>query len=305
MSSSQGPDLVGWMRLYADACILCCLANLDSSTASQSITDLDRVLIFCGSASGRVDLVLSLISDIQKTYLPVYSFDSRIHTSLQHHCRANVSLSSSRHDIPSLPAPPSLTNFQSTWSNSPFIIRLYAQDWPAMKEHPWKSAAYLRTASGPGRIVPVEVGQDYRENDWTQTLISWDTFLSHLELEDQPSPLASSKILYLAQHDLLVQFPALRNDIVIPDYVYSDVRPSSYPGYSSPGNDEKLIINAWVGPRGTISPAHTVSAPRVSPQPQPSVILRTLIATYSVRRRLPLKCMAHASVLLPSTGCGL
>ena len=267
MSSSQGPNLVGWMRLYTDTSILCCLANLDSTTAPQSITDLDRVLIFCGSASGRVDLVLSIISDIQQTYLPVYSFNSKIHTSPQHHCRANVNLSSSHHDIPSLPVPPPLTIFQSSWSNSPFIIRLYAQDWPALKEHPWKSAAYLRAASGPGRVVPVEVGQDYRENDWTQTLVGWDTFLSHLELEDQPSPSLSSNVLYLAQHDLLMQFPALRKDIIIPDYVYSDVRPSSCPDYGSPGNDEKLIINAWVGPKGTISPAHTVSVSRLSRQP--------------------------------------
>jgi hypothetical protein len=65
--------------------------------------------------------------------------------------------------------------------------------------------------------------------------------------------------LYLAQHNLFMQFPRLHADIEIPDYVFvPDLLPSRLPGYAAPGNPEKLVINAWLGPGGTISPPHTV-----------------------------------------------
>lgn len=69
-----------------------------------------------------------------------------------------------------------------------------------------------------------------------------------------------ASVLYLAQHNLLSQFPSLRDDIVVPDYVYScPPAPPDYPDYRPPGNDDQLVVNAWLGPKGTISPAHTVS----------------------------------------------
>lgn len=67
------------------------------------------------------------------------------------------------------------------------------------------------------------------------------------------------EVLYLAQHTLLTQFPALRSDIMVPDYAYASLpSPSTFSAYRPPGNDEQLVINAWLGPKGTVSPAHTV-----------------------------------------------
>ncbi|KAF9068721.1 hypothetical protein BDP27DRAFT_1326839 [Rhodocollybia butyracea] len=124
----------------------------------------------------------------------------------------------------------------------PFVLRKYASSWPALNSHP----------CGPARIVPVEVGADYRTDDWTQQFMGWDEFLQSLESDD------SKVVLYLAQHNLLRQFPALNNDIIIPDYVYAcPPPPEDYPQYKPPGNDEQLVINGWLGPRGTVSPAHT------------------------------------------------
>jgi lysine-specific demethylase 8 len=84
--------------------------------------------------------------------------------------------------------------------------------------------------------------------------MSWDDFLDVLE-----DPTHSQTILYMAQHNLLSQFHALREDILIPDYVFtSPEAPATYPLYRPPNNEEGLALNAWLGPPGTASPAHTV-----------------------------------------------
>lgn len=128
-----------------------------------------------------------------------------------------------------------------------------------MQHHSWASTGYLRSIAGPGRLVPIEVGSDYRNDDWTQKMMVWDDFLTVLDSQEcvhQNKP----DVLYLAQHDLMKQFPALRADIVVPDYIYAALEcPADFPGYMPPGNDDQLVINAWLGPGGTVSPAHTVS----------------------------------------------
>jgi lysine-specific demethylase 8 len=164
----------------------------------------------------------------------------------------------------------------------------------------WGSNEYLRAVAGRGRVVPVEIGKDYRVDEWSQEMMNWETFLQKIEVErwstdSQPShssfkseklpvsenyPDAPTKprsswranpganpdeideaIVYLAQYSLFKQFPKLRDDIVVPDLVY--YAPSSdYPNYRPPQtedeNDEGTIINAWLGPGCTVSPAHTV-----------------------------------------------
>lgn len=119
-------------------------------------------------------------------------------------------------------------------------------------------------------MVPVEVGSDYRAEDWNQKMLPWEDFLQGIGLtlgsyENEGGELGSQsdtsgkEVLYLAQHTLLTQFPALRSDIIVPDYVYSSPPPpSTFPTYRPPGNDDQLVINAWLGPKGTLSPAHTV-----------------------------------------------
>ncbi|KAK0458448.1 uncharacterized protein EV420DRAFT_1542316 [Desarmillaria tabescens] len=240
-----------WRRIHTDTSILQALTLSDQSAYLQAIEVLDRAIIISG-AMGRLDLIHALIQDVQSkfpspTNVGVLPAPSRHPSEPKPLCTALL-------DVPSLPFQPSLSSFRSQLSLSPFILRSYANDWPALTNHPWCSVRYLRTVAGPGRVVPIEVGKDYRNDDWTQQLMPWDKFLASLEFDDQTCSYVPEKMLYLAQHNLFMQFPDLRADILVPDYVYSG---PSVPNYAPPGNDEQLVLNTWLGPRGTISPAHT------------------------------------------------
>ena len=132
-----------------------------------------------------------------------------------------------------------------------YLISIY----PSTTFNPTPEKGFLPPVLG---IVPVEVGNDYRNDDWTQQIMAFDTFLdaladfAHGNAKDAP-------LLYLAQHSMFMQFPALRDDIIIPDYLYaSPPIPENYSQYQPPHTEEQLVLNAWLGPGGTISPAHTV-----------------------------------------------
>jgi len=141
----------------------------------------------------------------------------------------------------------------------PVIIKNAINHWPACNERPWNSPSYLLSKTiGGRRLVPVEVGRSYVDSGWGQKVISFREYLEDFVID--PGPEAG--IGYLAQHDLLSQIPALRNDISIPDYCYATMPP---PHESSPHAKqhaalpklEDPLLNAWFGPAGTISPLHT------------------------------------------------
>ena len=195
-----------------------------------------------------------------------------------------------RQPVPRFGAPPSLASFQRSVASRPFIIPGHASDWPALNEHPWNSTRYLRTASGPGRVVPVEVGSDYRTNDWSQKMMGWDDFVTSL---CQPS----DQVLYLAQHNLFLQFPNMREDMIVPDYVYACLDSSDcFPSYKPPNNDEQLVLNVWLGPKGTISPAHVVGrfpfVSRILHSTEPNAE-RIRTTTVTVRQSLTTCAVTH------------
>jgi len=182
-----------------------------------------------------------------------------------------------------LPGEPDLETFLSRYRERPFIVRRWAEDWPAMQPHicsdesevqpqfnpRWASRSYLETLSGVGRVVPVEIGRAYTDATWTQAIVGWDHFLDHagwtragqaregegLQPGDTPTT------IYLAQHSLLVQFPQMERDMIRPDLLYScPPAPSWMLEYKAPVDEEsgdEVIVNAWIGPAGTTSPAHT------------------------------------------------
>jgi hypothetical protein len=262
MPSAHPANAWSWRRIYTDASLLRAvtaiahLSDVDDAelVAISSIAHLDHALVVAGAAGiGRHDLIVDIIALIQNRFLPSPHFTAPLPPAKSKPSLSPTTLASSARPVPRVGKPPSLGQFQRELISAPVVISGLAHDWPAVNDRLWSSLDYLRSVAGRGRIVPVEVGSDYRNDGWYQEMMRWEDFLASLA---DPDP---SKMVYLAQHNLLFQFPALRDDICVPDYVYSAPdAPSDYPDYKPPSNPEQLVVNAWLGPKGTISPAHTV-----------------------------------------------
>lgn len=143
----------------------------------------------------------------------------------------------------------------------PLVIQDALAHWPALRERPWNSPAYLlKKTFGGRRLIPVEIGRSYTDSGWGQTITTFKDFMSKYLLRD-PTDTQERGVGYLAQHDLFSQVPTLRNDISIPDYCYTNPPP---PALGTPLGDkeqppklEEALLNAWFGPAGTVSPLHT------------------------------------------------
>ncbi|KAK8051218.1 hypothetical protein PG993_002603 [Apiospora rasikravindrae] len=153
----------------------------------------------------------------------------------------------------------------STLGPEPLIFTDLVEEWPARTTHPWTKPSYLLSKTfGGHRLVPVEIGRSYVDEGWGQKLITFGTLLrDYIDPSLSPDQVAqndkspaSKQIAYLAQHPLLTQLPALRDDILIPDLCYTS--PPPHPTDSSKDQPEvdEPMLNAWFGPPGTITPLH-------------------------------------------------
>jgi hypothetical protein len=237
-----------WRRLYTDAAVLHCLnlltknAVLGEGSSPHTICEkkvgkahpvtsweravrlLDQAIVLAGApGEGRLELALSCISYIQCRYLPLEISTS----SLVGVPSCPVVSPLATLPVPTIHPAPSLSAFPGL-AQRPFILPGFATTWPATVH--WKSKAYLLSCAGRGRIVPIERGGDYRTDDWSVDLMPWDEFLESIKWGTSVEESDSQK-LYLAQHSLFTQFPKLRADIVIPDYVYTE--PGNHPSVSS------------------------------------------------------------------------
>ncbi|GAA5834231.1 hypothetical protein JCM5353_006956 [Sporobolomyces roseus] len=256
-----------WRRLYTDSTLLKSISQLHEHDTSEDvllgvIRDLDLALIVAGAPGQNRSQLLFKIISIAQSLLPSNAASNNDPRPLK---RPRISNNPTRLDPPYLARPipilPSLPDFLLPSSDPshqrPSIVRSVASEWTATEK--WKDVEYLRSiGGGRGRVVPVEVGNDYTKEGWGQRIIPWHEFLNSMFHQTGANEEGEKETFYLAQHSLLTQFPSLSRDFPIPSLVYSDPPAlEDYPEYTPPTNEEGWIMNAWLGKGGTVSQAHT------------------------------------------------
>ncbi|GAM29066.1 hypothetical protein SAMD00019534_122420, partial [Acytostelium subglobosum LB1] len=166
--------------------------------------------------------------------------------------------------IPRLVAPP----LQVFWNDNmkthtPVVITGAMSHWPALSTRPWSNMSYLKRVAGM-RTVPIEVGRQYTDADWSQQLITIQEFIETY-ITGTATEAQSEATGYLAQTQLFDQIPVLRSDIATPDYCAMSI--------SDLGDDDDcddddesepvMIVNAWFWSKGY----HNTIAPRSTSQP--------------------------------------
>lgn len=294
----------------------CGVEEGDTIALNEAIRCLDLTLIVAGAPGyGRKELVHKLIDECQHRLRMMRSTEDQEDASRKSRKRirldsaeelteqtANIggTLSPSfagplraTKRIREMPSAPTLSKFEKELrERGPFVLRNYADDWPALQPYCGSTAGSSRwaegqhlivAAGGPGRVVPVEVGDQYDDPDWGQQILPWSEFLGKCRWrgveETKPKTEDSRfKKLYLAQYSLFDQFPALERELIVPDYVFSAPSAPSYmPSYRPPVRavvdvgdpdstetqstetryEEYFVKSAWLGPAGVTSPAHT------------------------------------------------
>lgn len=105
--------------------------------------------------------------------------------------------------------------------------------------------------------MPVEIGDHYLKENWNQKLITLEEFIEKY-IENK-----TNEIGYLAQTQLFDQIPELKKGILFIIYYYFwliffiDICIPIYCNLTS-SDDIDVIINAWFGPEGTISPSKII-----------------------------------------------
>lgn len=172
-----------------------------------------------------------------------------------------------RRPVPTLETP-SLSYFRQHLTGSdpkggpqPLLITKSISHWPALDPSTpgrnWDEPHYLlRRTAGGRRLVPIEIGRSYTDDDWTQKIVTINAFVRDYMLHDYSADSGKDRA-YLAQYDIFTHIPDLRNDIATPDYCYAMPCSSTGDGDDDDAEVVEPQLNAWFGPAGTVSPAHT------------------------------------------------
>ncbi|KAF9930753.1 hypothetical protein BGZ67_005676 [Mortierella alpina] len=311
-----------WRELYTDAGILKALALglLDSCSTPErysatnvdpiklAIAACDNVLVMAGaSGAGRKPFVFELINALEERIhgredAPEPSAEKRQKTEATPAKLGEEAVQGPfpdiKHPIPRVQLP-TMDAFQRhaygqscSGEATPLVITGAIDHWPAKER--WTDLDTLCRTAGPDRLVPIEIGSQYTDDQWTQKLVTMREFIQQYIVRDATSQSVDSAneehlmpIGYLAQHDLFEQIPRLRRDIDIPDYCMIETRDQE--GYHPP---DDVLLNAWFGPRGTVSPMHTDPYHNLLAQ----VVGRKYIRLYAPRETSKLYCYGAGSL---------
>ncbi|KAF9953725.1 hypothetical protein BGZ72_005212 [Mortierella alpina] len=310
-----------WRELYTDAGILKALALglFDSCSTSEghsasdvdplklAIAACDNVLVMAGaSGAGRKPFVFELINALEERINGREDASKPSAEKRQKTTATAAKLGEEpgqgpfpeiKHPIPRVQLP-TMDAFQRhvhdrscSGEATPLIITGAIDHWSARER--WTDLDTLCRTAGPDRLVPIEIGSQYTDDQWTQKLVTMREFIQQYIMQDATSHSVDSgseehetSIGYLAQHDLFEQIPRLRRDIDIPDYCMIEIPDQE--GYHPP---DDVLLNAWFGPRGTVSPMHTDPYHNLLAQ----VVGRKYIRLYAPRETPKLYCYGSES----------
>jgi len=235
-----------WLRFYTDvrvarACVL--LADLSriiepsaeaiDKLLSEAVVELDDALIVAGGRD-RKDLIFQILRYLEN-FDRAYWLRSEEGEGpptkkrrVEDEGQASRALPTTLSFVPNVAMPimtlkaPSLNAFEKHMHDvrQPLILTDVLENWPAMTE--WHNAEYwLSQTLGGRRLVPIEIGQSYNDDDWKQEIVPFRKFMDRYITEGD----ANGQVGYLAQHDLFEQMPDLRRYIAVPDYCYCEPPP--------------------------------------------------------------------------------
>lgn len=233
-----------WRRAYQGSCLLLGLLGLlqGSSGTQQTMFHLDMGLIFGDDTfrphiHGLIDVITPVNMLEMDTGKEVFVSSEELECAYANAANEYESgIQSVSYDIISLDT----FLLQYAVRQKPVVIRGLASKWPACAL--WNYPKYWKEHISLYRTVPVEVGETYMHDDWTQKCMPFEEFIDHIHTKES----LSSNRMYLAQHQIFSQIPRLERDIYVPCYVYA---------MGAPDNDIRKSI--WMGPKGTWTPLHS------------------------------------------------
>jgi Cupin-like domain len=236
-----------WHRLFSDASLVRVVAQKRLGQYVLAVNTIDKALIMAGGGDRNKDFQNFL--ERLHPLIPV----SDLHTPSSFPItKPNIEL---RYPIARLKAL-SFESFQlhMEQSHTPIIFTDLLSPWVALRC--WNSPRYYLDATMNGtRIIPIELGESYVSESFSQKLVPFTHFLRNILLSTSSS---SVPLEYLAQYDLFSQIPSLRKDFATPDYCFTEppLTPPDHPKVPyRPTSQPKC--NIWMGPKGTKSPLHT------------------------------------------------